>query len=201
MMFEQYCRKVLISDIFMSSKDIVGDEKSEELLMTEKRKYPEVFKWKIVVIVIVVLIAVVLVVDLVMFIYLKNHGLRKYNYTFAADMVNLLAGTQITKAQFVNLIGGLTSSYSDIWFQNAAELTSWTQSSGLLFDIDEAGKFFQTKVTERITLIHFRNLTEDYVVGAFTNIPFQLPAGTWEDYLANASNSYYNFEIGKHGVS
>jgi hypothetical protein len=57
----------------MSSKEIVEDEKNEELLMTEKRKYPEVFKWKIAVIVIIVLIAIILVVDLIMFLYLKNH--------------------------------------------------------------------------------------------------------------------------------
>jgi len=185
----------------MSSKDIVGDEKNEELLMTEKRKYPEVFKWKIAVIVIVVLIAIILVVDLIMFLYLKNHELRKYNYTFAADMVNLLAGTQITKAQFVNLVGGLTASYSDIWFQNAAKVASWTQSPDLLLNVYEAGKFFETKVTERITLIRFRDLTTEYIVGAYTNILFQLPTDTWKNYLANASNSYYNFKIGKDGFS
>ncbi len=41
--------------------------------MTEKRKYPEVFRWKIGVIVIVVLTAIILVVDLIMLLYLKNH--------------------------------------------------------------------------------------------------------------------------------
>jgi hypothetical protein len=116
-------------------------------------------------------------------------------------MVNLLAGTQITKAQFVNLIGGLTSSYSDIWFQNAALVASWTNSSDPALNVDEAAKLFKTKVTERITLIHFRDLTRDYIVGAYTNIPFQLPTDAWRDYLANASNVYYNFEISKHGIS
>lgn len=111
-------------------------------------------------------------------------------------MVSLLKDTSITKTQFVNLIGGLTSSYTDIWFQNASKVASWSAASGTLLTLEQAATFFETKVTDRVTLIQFTDGTTNFILGAFTHIPFQLPTDTWKDYLSNASNSYYNFEIG-----
>ncbi len=59
--------------------------------------------------------------------------------------------------------------------------------------MEQAAKFFETKVENRITLIYFNDGTTNFTIGAYTHIPFQLPADTWKDYLANASNYYYNF--------
>ena len=143
--------------------------------MTEKRKYPEVFKWKIAVIVIVVLTAIILVVDLIMFLYLKNHELRNNNYTFAADLVNLLAGAKITRNEFVNLMGGLTASYTDIWFQRATKVAGWSSQAATMFNLEQAATFFSKKVTDRLTLIRFTDGTKISILGAFTHIPFQLP--------------------------
>ena len=51
-------------------------------------------------------------------------------------MIKILSQTSITKTQFVNFIGGLTSSYTDIWFQNATQVGAWSASTGVLLTMD-----------------------------------------------------------------
>jgi hypothetical protein len=73
-------------------------------------------------------------------------------------------------------MGGLTASYSDIWFQKAVKVAGWSSLSGTMFNLDSAAKFFSTKVTDRLTIIRFTNGTANSILGAFTHIPFQLPS-------------------------
>lgn len=173
------------------------DDDNERELLTEKRKYPEVFKWKVAVIVIIVLLAIFLVVDILMAVYLGNHSLRNHNYSFAADVISLLAGTNLTRTQFTNLMGGLSASYTDIWFQNASKVGGWNSNDPTnLLTIDKVAAIFNTKVTDRLTVVRFTDGDTVFVVGAYTHIPFQVPVNDWKDYLSNSSHSYYNFEIG-----
>ena len=170
------------------------DDDNERELLTEKRKYPEVFKWKVAVIVIIVLLAIFLVVDILMAVYLGNHSLRNHNYSFAADVISLLAGTNLTRTQFTNLMGGLSASYTDIWFQNASKVSGWNSNDPAnLLTIDKVAAIFSTKVTDRLTVVRFTDGDTVFVVGAYTHIPFQVPVNDWRDYLGNSSHSYYNF--------
>ena len=58
------------------------------MLLSERRKYPEVFKWKVGAIIIAVLMIIFLAIDIFMIVYLSKNQLRKTNYTFAADLLH-----------------------------------------------------------------------------------------------------------------
>ena len=58
------------------------------MLLSERRKYPEVFKWKVGAIIIAVLMVIFLAIDIFMVVYLSKHELRKANYSFAADLLS-----------------------------------------------------------------------------------------------------------------
>lgn len=69
-----------------------------------------------------------------------------------------------------------------------------------MLDLQATAKMFETKVTNRVTLVRFTDGVSTSILGAFTHIPFQLP-DTWNTFLDNETNSYFNFEIGTPNVS
>ncbi len=55
--------------------------------MSEKKRYPEVFKWKVASIIIAILITGFLITDIVLLVNYNNSQPRANNYSFLADIL------------------------------------------------------------------------------------------------------------------
>lgn len=166
---------------------------TEALLSTEKRKYPEVFRWKVAAIIVTVLIAAFVIADVIIAVHLSNNQPRKNNYTFAANVLKTLPNTTSKKA-VINILSGLTVSFSDLWYQQANLIKRWTKTT-VGVTIDELATIFGENSDQLLTLVGFTDSNGDKFVGAaYTHVAFKLP-DTWRTYLSDVSKSYYTFEI------
>lgn len=121
--------------------------------MSEKRKYPEVFKWKVASIVVAVLITGFLIADIILFVNYNNSQPRANNYSFLSGVLKETAKAQVplTRQQFVNIATGLTKSFSDIWFQTADLATSWSSTNPLT--LDTVAKFFNGDTDHQLYIL------------------------------------------------
>ena len=98
----------------MSIKRSEVSESEERLpLLSERKKYPELFRWKIASIVVTVLIAAFLAADIVLLVKYNQNQTRKINYTFMIDILNQKGLTQIdfSKRQIVNMLTAFSLSF------------------------------------------------------------------------------------------
>jgi hypothetical protein len=176
--------------------EIRQEDESEGLLNTssEKRRFPEVFKWKVAAIVISVLIAIFLVVDIILLVHYNNSQPRKNNYTFIADVLSNSASATMPRQSFVNLITALSVSYEDLWFQSANLVQTWSAPP---LTLDKVGSFFDGDASDnQLFLFSLKDAANNnYLAAAYSHIGFPLPSN-WQDYLINPKNQYYIFEIG-----
>ena len=98
----------------MSIKRSEVSESEERLpLLSERKKYPELFRWTIASIVVTVLIAAFLAADIVLLVKYNQNQPRKINYTFMIDILNQKGLTQIdfSKRQIVNMLTAFSLSF------------------------------------------------------------------------------------------
>ncbi len=85
---------------------------------------------------------------------------------------------------------GLTQSYSDLWFQTATQIYSWT---GPTLNLDVVSNLFDGEA-DQLFLVTLSDGTNSYLAAAYSHIAFSLPSG-WQDYLNNTvvRTHYYTF--------
>lgn len=143
--------------------------------MSEKRKYPEVFRWKVASIIVAVLITGFLIADIILLVNYNNNQPRAYNYSFLADILKQTAKSPkpLTRQQFVNIATGLTSSFSDIWFQTAGLAASW--SSGTPLNLDTVASFFSGETDHQLYILEMSDGPNTYFGAVYSHIGFPLP--------------------------
>jgi hypothetical protein len=167
--------------------------------MSEKRKYPEVFKWKVASIIVAVLITGFLIADIILLVDYNNSQPRANNYSFLSGILKEAAKspTPLTRQQFVNIATGLTTSFSDIYFQTATLAASWTSVNPLT--LDTVAKFFNGDTDHQLYILQMTDQVNTYYAAAYTHIGFPLP-DSYKSYLGTGKNQYFTFEIGMHEV-
>lgn len=140
------------------------------------------------------MIAIFLVVDIILYVHYNNSQPRRINYTFLTDLISHPSTSTIKTQELMNIIGALSLSYSDLWFQSSSLIQSWNT---LPLTLPIAGSFFDGDASDnQLFIFTLSDGVSSYTGAAFSHIGFPLP-NSWQDYLADLSHSYYTFEIGK----
>ena len=76
------------------------------------------------------------------------------------------------------MLSGLAKSNDELWFQKAELITSWSEGDPGELGLARTVGFFSEKVVDRLTLIRFRDdIGNQWITGAYTHVPFQIPEG------------------------